>query len=187
MLPAEMPRPSQVSVIAPSAPPSGNEPSEVNETPFTLPVSPLGAAARMIKLSPEKWVAAPPTRLTLKVLLPSRMSTDWPVVPVPTKCTLSGLDFAQVKLAKASQVSAIAGSEAIRVRGMNSASSFTTRIVFYVLLNPKSGSALTRFYYVHVPCQPTPVCQENCHMHRIENTGSFRKYPRLPWLLYAKI
>src|SRR5881392_710235 len=35
MLPAEMPRPSQVSVIAPSAPPSGNEPSDVNGVSFT--------------------------------------------------------------------------------------------------------------------------------------------------------
>src|SRR5436309_2409849 len=139
MLPAEMPRPLQVSVMGLMLLPTGNEPSDVNETPFTLPVSPLGAAARMMSESPEKWVAAPPTRLTLKVLLPSRTFTDWPVVPVPTKCTLSGLDFAQVKLAKASQLSAIAGREAIRVRGMNSASSFTTRIVFYGLLNPNQG------------------------------------------------
>src|SRR5437763_15177130 len=58
-----------------------------------------------------------------------------------------------------------------------------------VLRSPesKSGSALIRYYYVHVPCQATATCQKNWRSHHVENTGSSRKYLRLPCLLYAKV
>jgi hypothetical protein len=75
------------------APPSGKLESEVKDTPLTEPVNPFGAAARMIRLSPTKDLF--PIKVTLKVF-PNTIPTDWPVEPVPTRCTTSGVAFEQV-------------------------------------------------------------------------------------------
>jgi hypothetical protein len=105
------PVPFHVSWMAPMAPPSGKLESELNDTPFTEPVNPFGAAARMIRSSPKKDLF--PINVTLKVF-PNTIPTDWPVEPVPRRCTTLGVDFEQVKLAKESQVFAAADRTVIR-------------------------------------------------------------------------
>src|ERR1700745_861430 len=95
------PVPVHVSWMAPMAPPSGKLESELNDTPFSEPVNTLGAPARMIRSSPKKDLF--PINVTLKVF-PNTIPTDWPVVPVPTRSTTSGVAFEQVKRARGFEV-----------------------------------------------------------------------------------
>jgi hypothetical protein len=121
------PIPVQVLWMAPMAPPSGKLESEVKDTPFTDPVKAFGAAATMIRLSPTKeWF---PINVTLKVF-PNTIPTDWPVEPVPTRCTISGVEFEQVKLAKELQVFAVADRTVIRNMVNEIEQILTARIIF---------------------------------------------------------
>jgi hypothetical protein len=109
------------------APPSGKLESELNDTPFTEPVNAFGAAARMIRSSPRKDLF--PINVTLKVF-PNTIPTDWPVAPTPRRCTTSGVDFEQVKLAKELQVFAVAESTVIRNMASDTEQILKARMVF---------------------------------------------------------
>ena len=121
------PVPFHVSWMAPMAPPSGKLESEPNDTPLTEPVNPFGAAARMIRSSPKKDLF--PINVTLK-LLPNTIPTDWPVAPVPRRCTTLGVDFEQVKLAKELQVFAVADRTVTRNTASDTEQILKARIVF---------------------------------------------------------
>jgi hypothetical protein len=75
------------------APPSGKLESDENDIPFTDPVKAFGAAARMISSFPTKDLF--PMKVALNEL-PNRIPTDWPVEPVPTRCTMLGVDCEQL-------------------------------------------------------------------------------------------
>src|SRR5215472_5162530 len=107
-----IPMPLHVSWIAWIAACSGKLVSELNPTPFTLPVSPFGPAARIIRSSPISDLF--PLKVMLKVFEPSSIPTDCPVVPVPTNRTRSGVGFPQVKVPNELQVLAAAGIEAAK-------------------------------------------------------------------------
>src|SRR5712691_2425112 len=81
-----------VLTMAPVEPPSKASRLLVNETPLTLPWGePLAKAARMTTVSPTPL---PLDVVTLKVLLLSRIPTDWPLETPPPMCTIAGVDFA---------------------------------------------------------------------------------------------
>jgi|HubBroStandDraft_6_1064221.scaffolds.fasta_scaffold634056_1 hypothetical protein len=140
------PVPFHVSCMAPMAPPSGKLERELNETPFTEPVNAFGAAARMIRSSPKKDLF--PINVTLK-LLPNTIPTDWPVAPVPRRCTTLGVECEQVKLAKESQLFAVAERTVARNMARDAEQIPKVRMVF---LQAFQTGRIGR--NMHACCQP---------------------------------